>query len=62
MSGEPISIVAGADSDVARFVVSISRLPVDLPPWVLIGGVAVVLRVGGTHRAEERVAPLARRQ
>lgn len=49
MSGEPISIVAVEDSDVARFVDSISRLPDGLPDWVLIGGVAVVLRVGGAQ-------------
>ena len=51
MSGDPIVIIATEDSDVARFVDAISRLPNNLPDWVLIGGVAVVLRVGGTHRA-----------
>lgn len=60
MSGDPILIVAAEDSDVARFVDAISRLPYDLPDWVLIGGVAVVLRVGGTHRATVDIDTLAR--
>lgn len=60
MSGDPILIVAAEDSDVTRFVDAISRLPYDLPDWVLIGGVAVVLRVGGTHRATVDIDTLAR--
>ena len=60
MSGDPIVIVATEESDVARFVDAISRLPNNLPDWVLIGGVAVVLRVGGTHRATVDIDTLAR--
>ena len=60
MSGEAITIVATEDSDVVRFVDAIARLPTELPEWVLIGGVAVVLRVGGTHRATVDIDTLAR--
>ena len=60
MSGEAISIVAANDSDVVRFVDAISRLPDGLPEWVLIGGVAVVLRVGGAHRATVDIDTLVR--
>ena len=60
MSGDPIAIVAADDSDVARFVDAISRLPDGVPDWVLIGGVAVVLRVGCTHRATVDIDTLVR--
>ena len=60
VSGESITIVAADDSDVVRFVDAIARLPTDLPEWVLIGGVAVLLRVGGTHRATVDIDALAR--
>lgn len=60
MSGNPITIVAAADSDVVRFVDAISRLPDGLPEWVLIGGIAVVLRVRGTHRATVDIDTLVR--
>ena len=60
VSGDPISIVAAEDSDFARFINAISRLPDGVPDWVLIGGVAVVLRVGGTHRATVDIDTLVR--
>jgi hypothetical protein len=60
VSGDPISIITAEDSDVARFVDSMSRLPAGLPDWVLIGGVPVVLRVGGTHRATVDIDTLVR--
>ena len=60
MPGDPISIVAAEDSDVVRFVNAIFRLPDGVPDWVLIGGVAVVLRVGGTHRATIDIDTLVR--
>ena len=60
MSGDVISIVAASDSDVVRFVDAIARLPEGLPDWVLIGGVAVVLRVGGAHRATVDIDTLVR--
>lgn len=60
VSGEAITIIAAEGSDVVRFVDAIDRLPTDLPEWVLIGGVAVVLRVGGTHRATVDIDTLAR--
>ena len=60
MSGDAITIVAPDDSDVVRFVDALSRLPDGLPDWVLIGGVAVVLRVGGTHRATVDIDTLTR--
>jgi hypothetical protein len=60
VSGDVISIVAAENSDLARFVDAISRLPEQLPDWVLIGGVAVVLRFGGAHRATVDIDTLAR--
>jgi hypothetical protein len=60
VSGDTISIIAAHDSDVVRFVDAISRLPDGLPDWVLIGGVAVVLRVGGMHRATVDIDTLVR--
>jgi hypothetical protein len=59
-SGDPIVIVSAPGADVTRFVDSLAWFPADLPDWVLIGGVAVVLRVGAVHRATIDIDTLTR--
>jgi hypothetical protein len=60
VSGDPIVIIAAPGADVTRFVNSLAWFPADLPEWVLIGGVAVVLRVGAVHRATIDIDSLTR--
>lgn len=54
MSGEARIVVA---ADQAGFLVralqSLSRLPGELPPWAVVGGLGVYLRIGGVHRATD---------
>lgn len=60
LSGETITLYAAGGSDVVRFVESIDRLATDMPDWVLIGGIAVVLRLRKEHRATIDVDALTR--
>ena len=60
LSGETITLYAAGGSDVARFVESIAHLNADMPDWVLIGGIAVVMRLGKEHRATIDVDALTR--
>lgn len=60
MSGETITLYAADHSDVVRFVESIGRLDADMPDWVLIGGIAVVMRLRKEHRATIDVDALTR--
>ncbi len=48
MSGE-IRLVAPADSVITRSVQALARFPTD-EPWVLIGGIAVFIRLGSITR------------
>lgn len=63
MSGDPtaIRIEAAAGSVLARAVEALARFP-DEPPWVLIGGVAVFLRLGSVTRPTADADTVARSQ
>ena len=65
MSGDAIRLVVAGrtnpeESNLARFIDAINRFPPETPTWTLIGGVAVVLRVGGEHRATQDIDTLTR--
>lgn len=52
MSGEPVTFVVSDESAFAvRAIQVLAELPVDLPPWALIGGLAVSVTLAGPHRA-----------
>lgn len=61
MSGDrpPIRIEAGAGSVLARAVEALNRFPTE-PPWVLIGGVAVFIRLGSVTRPTADADTVAR--
>lgn len=63
MSGEPAPIVVVAERDtvLARAVEALGRFPVD-QPWVLIGGIAVFLRLGSITRPTADADTVARSQ
>lgn len=62
MSGElSISLDASADSVVARSVKALARFPAD-EPWVLIGGIAVFIRLGSVTRPTADADTVARSQ
>ena len=62
MSGEPtIHLDAPADSVVARSVNALARFPAD-EPWVLIGGIAVFIRLGSVTRPTADADTVARSQ
>lgn len=62
MSGEPtIQLDAPADSVVARSVAALARFPAD-EPWVLIGGIAVFIRLGSVTRPTADADTVARSQ
>lgn len=63
MSGDhaPIRIAAAADSVLARAIQALSRFPSD-QPWVLIGGVAVFIRLGSVTRPTADADTVARSQ
>lgn len=63
MSGDrpPIHIEAAADSVLARAVQVLSRFPTD-EPWVLIGGIAVFIRLGSITRPTADADTVARSQ
>ena len=45
-----VFVAASADTFTARAVEALARIPRDLPPWALIGGVAVAVNLSGFHR------------
>lgn len=45
-----VFVATSADSFTARAVGALAKLPGDLPPWALIGGVAVAVNLLGFHR------------
>ncbi|MGQ0615961.1 MAG: nucleotidyl transferase AbiEii/AbiGii toxin family protein [Acidimicrobiia bacterium] len=59
--GEPIRLEAAAGSVLARAVEALGRFPAD-PPWVLIGGVAVFIRLGSVTRPTADADTVARSQ
>jgi hypothetical protein len=61
VSGEPIVILAEADSLVARAIEALARFPRG-QEWVLIGGLAVFLRLGSITRVTADVDTIARSQ
>ena len=63
MSGDrpPIPIEAAADSVFARVVEALSRFPTD-QPWVLVGGIAVFIRLGSVTRPTADADTVARSQ
>lgn len=60
MSGE-IRLAAPADSVLARSVRALARFPTD-EPWVLIGGIAVFIRLGSVTRPTADADTVARSQ
>jgi hypothetical protein len=60
VSGE-IQLAAPADSVISRSVNALSRFPTD-EPWVLIGGVAVFMRLGSVTRPTADADTVARSQ
>lgn len=60
MSGE-VHLTAPADSVIARSVRALARFPAD-EPWVLIGGIAVFLRLGSVTRPTADADTVARSQ
>ncbi|MFV0318040.1 MAG: hypothetical protein ACK5O2_13900 [Microthrixaceae bacterium] len=60
MSGE-IRLNVPADSVIARSVRALARFPTDVP-WVLIGGIAVFIRLGSVTRATADADTVARSQ
>lgn len=64
MSGDPghgTIIVAEAESVVARAVSALARFPAD-QPWVLIGGIAVFIRLGSVTRPTADADTIAKSQ
>lgn len=62
MSGEPpVALTADADSVLARAVGALGRFPAD-PPWVLVGGLAVFVRLGSITRPTTDADTVARSQ
>lgn len=61
MSGSPIVIVAGRDSIVENAVEALSKFPRE-PEWVLIGGLAVYVRLRAVNRPTADVDTIARSQ
>lgn len=64
MSGDPgqgTIIVAEPDSVVARAVSALARFPTD-QPWVLIGGIAVFIRLGSVTRPTADADTIAKSQ
>lgn len=63
MSGDrpPIHLEAGAGSVLANAVEALSRFPNE-PPWVLVGGVAVFIRLGSVTRPTADADTVARSQ
>lgn len=63
MSGDrpPIHLEAGAGTVLARAVEALSRFPTE-PPWVLVGGVAVFIRLGSVTRPTADADTVARSQ
>lgn len=63
MSGDrpPIPIEAAADSVLARAIEALSRFPAD-QPWVLVGGIAVFIRLGSVTRPTADADTVARSQ
>lgn len=63
MSGDrpPIRIEATADSVLARAIEALGRFPTD-EPWVLVGGVAVFIRLGSVTRPTADADTVARSQ
>ncbi len=54
MSGEVIFLQDDASGRIGAFVTTLARLPAE-PRWVLIGGLAVNVRIGRVHRATNDV-------
>lgn len=63
MSGDPapIVIIAERDAVLARAIEALGRFPAD-QPWVLIGGIAVFLRLGSITRPTADADTVARSQ
>ncbi len=63
MSGEPAAILLTAESDtvLARAIDALGRFPQG-HPWVLIGGIAVFLRLGAVTRPTADADAIARSQ
>lgn len=61
MSGEPILLVSEDYSLVARAIDALGRFPRQ-PPWVLIGGLAVFIRLGSVTRPTADADTIARSQ
>lgn len=51
MPGEAITLVDDATGRASRFVAALAALPATLPPWAVIGGFAVYVRLARVHRA-----------
>lgn len=60
VSGE-IQLVAPADSVIARSIRALDRFPTD-EPWVLVGGIAVFIRLGSVTRPTADADTVARSQ
>lgn len=63
MSGDrpPIPIEAATDNVLARAIEALSRFPTD-QPWVLVGGIAVFIRLGSVTRPTADADTVARSQ
>ena len=55
MSGESVVLVAEVDSVPYRAVGRLAEVAPRLPPFALIGGLAIIVRLGQTHRATNDV-------
>lgn len=62
MPGEAIILVDDAAGQASRFVTALAALPAALPPWVVIGGFAVCVRLARVHRATGDVDTMTLRQ
>lgn len=62
VSGKSIIIVDDAAGRASRFVTALAALPETLPPWAVIGGFAVYVRLARVHRATGDVDTMTVRQ